>query len=433
MKIGKIRINMIEDDSYKDKENAYANIGESIQAVAMSYIYDKIGIKKENIVKIPQCKIKSYRGEDLIFPIRLPLSRETVDNFFPLNKCIKPIFISLHLHNDIFEGREDLVSYFKQFTPIGCRDEHSCSYFRKHGIEAYIMGCYTICLPKRKMPPVNGVPFLIDISKELNQVIPSEIKEKAVYLSHAVPFEQYPVTIEEDERLENLSKNYLKRYRDEASCVITSRLHAAAPCLAMGIPVVLASNNVDFRYAWIDKYLKIYQENDYTEIDWKQWENNDSDIDKAKEMFFRFMEQSLQQGKSSREDLQQLDYFYRTRNKTLYYKCFRERLQKLKQQYSEQESFDYGIWGAGCHAIFAYELMGELFPNAKLKVVIDKYKTGELFGVPIIKERELNNYNVQHICITTNPGLSEAMQKCTELWGDNAAERYSIMISQQKS
>ena len=37
MKIGKIRINMIEDESYYDKENAIANIGESIQAVTISY------------------------------------------------------------------------------------------------------------------------------------------------------------------------------------------------------------------------------------------------------------------------------------------------------------------------------------------------------------------------------------------------------------
>ena len=49
----------------------------------------------------------------------------------------------------ISENQEYEEIIFKKYEPIGCRDEYSCNYFRKHGIESYIMGCYTLCLPER--------------------------------------------------------------------------------------------------------------------------------------------------------------------------------------------------------------------------------------------------------------------------------------------
>lgn len=431
MKIGKIRINMIEDESYYDKENAIANIGESIQAVTISYIYRELGIDIDNIIKVDQCKLKEYNGEPLIFPLRLPLSRANVDAFLPLNQCITPIFISLHLHDDIFEDREDLVEYFRKFEPIGCRDEQSCFFFRKHGIEAYIMGCYTLCLPKRRKDLENGHPFIVDASKELLEVIPPNILNRATLLSHAMPFEEYPVTHHEDERLEDVAKCYLRRYYNEADLVITSRLHAAAPCMAMGIPVILASNNIDFRYAWIDKYLKLYQESEYSEIDWKP--SVPTDLVYAKKLLMKFFSDSILKGIPARDCLKELDGFYRNRNKTMYYLCFRKRLEKLKQRYPDNMKFTYAIWGAGCHSVFAYNLMQEMFPNASLQVIVDKYKKGSLYGVPIVSREQLYNYHLDHVCITTNPGLKEAIQWCDMYFKKDANCRYTIMTSQQKS
>ena len=431
MKIGKIRINMIEDESYYDKENAIANIGESIQAVTISYIYRELGIDVENIVKVDQCRVKEYDGESLIFPLRLPLSRANVDDFFPLNKCITPIFISLHLHDDIFEDREDLIQYFRKFEPIGCRDEQSCSFFLKHGIEAYIMGCYTLCLPKRIKVPEKGHPFIVDASKELLEFIPQDIKNKAILLSQAMPFEEYPITHHEDERLEGVAKCYLQRYYAEADMVITSRLHAAAPCMAMGIPVILASNNIDFRYAWIDKYLKLYQESEYSEINWNP--SIPADLDNVRKLLMKFFSDSISKGIPARDCLRELDRFYRDRNKTEYYLCFRKRLEKLKQRYPNNMKFTYAIWGAGCHSVFAYNLMQEMFPNASLQVIVDKYKKGRMYGVPIISREQLDDYHIDHVCITTHPGLNEAIQWCDMHFKEDSNCRYTIITSQQKS
>ena len=82
--------------------------------------------------------------------------------------------------------------------------------------------------------------------------------------------------------------------------------------------------------------------------------------------------------------------------------------------------------------MFAHDLMEEMYPNAILKVVVDKYKSGVLFGVPIVKGDELKDWNIDHVCITTNPGKEEALIECEKLApGDKGF--YTIITSQQKS
>lgn len=429
MKIGKIRINMIEDKSYIDVQNAFANVGESIQAIAIQYIFDLLNISKENVVKVDQCRIKEYSGEKIIFPLRIPLSKECVDNVFPLPDTIIPIFLSLHIHDDIFENRDDLVEYFNMHSPIACRDEKSLDILKKHGIEAYMMGCYTLCLKKRDEVPTSGKPFLVDVSSELNKFIPKKIRDTAVYLSHAVPFQVYPVTHEEDERLERVAQEYIDRYRNEANLVITSRLHVAAPCIAMGIPVILASDNVDFRYAWIDKYLKVYQKDEYQEINWNP---KPISIEETKKQILLYIGESIKMRKPAREYLLKLDSYYKNRNRTDYYLGFKNSILRMKE-FNNSRKIKYAIWGAGNHAIYAFELMNKYYPEAQLTTVVDKYKEGMIFGRSIIKEWQVSVEMFDFLLITTNPGKEEAICKMKQLFHETAEDRYLLIVSQQKS
>lgn len=429
MKIGKLRISVVRNKSFEDKKNAIANVGESIQSVVMAQIYKKCGVKEENIVKINQCDIKDYCGEKIILPLRLPLSKENVDEYLPLDSSIQPHFISLHLHDDIFENRPDLVEYFLKYQPIGCRDEISCEYFRIHGIESYIMGCYTLMLPRREKMHSQNKVVCVDVSKTLDEMIPIELKENAIRKSHAVPYLEYPVSPGEDDRLEKVAGQYIDFYRTEAKIVITSRLHVAAPCIAMGIPVILASDNADFRYAWIDRFLPIYQAGDYEQI---QWNPDCIDISWLQGKLFEVFDGIINHGNMPVNTLKELDEFYRSRKKSEYNKMFRHRLMSINERYREQK-FSYAIWGAGNHALFVYELMRELYPESKLLAVVDKYKTGKKFGVPIIRGDQLAQCNVDHVCISTKPGLSEAIEECKKIWGEESEMHFSVVTSQQDS
>lgn len=429
MKIGKLRISVVRNDSFRDPKYAMANVGESIQSVAMEYIYDQCGVDRSDIIKIDQCDVKQYDGEEVILPLRLPLSHDTVDDYFPLHTCVHPFFISLHLHDDIFEDRQDLVDYFMRYAPIGCRDEISCGFFRKHGIESYVMGCYTLAFPKRTASPEKGKVFMVDASKTLEENIPTELLKSAVRLSHAVPYHKYPVTPDEDERLETLAREYVNRYRDEAVMMITSRLHVAAPSVAMGIPVVLASDNADFRYAWIDAFVPVYQADDYKTIDWAP---KSVDISTVRKDLMDVFDGILNHQEMRIPALQSLDAFYRSRQKTQYYKLFRNRLAHIKEIYGGAV-FTYAIWGAGNHSLFAYELMSEMYPEAKLVAVVDRFKTGSKFGVPIVHGEDIQMFRPDHICISTKPGFEDAITGCKQLYGDTYAQHYTAITSQQES
>lgn len=39
-----------------------------------------------------------------------------------------------------------------------------------------------------------------------------------------------------------------KEYRRQATLIITSRVHVALPCMAMGIPVIFAKNEYSYRF-----------------------------------------------------------------------------------------------------------------------------------------------------------------------------------------
>ena len=55
----------------------------------------------------------------------------------------------------------------------------------------------------------------------------------------------------------------MNKYRDEARLVITTALHCAAPCTAMGIPVVLISETINnIRFSTLDGIIKIYSIDD---------------------------------------------------------------------------------------------------------------------------------------------------------------------------
>jgi len=421
---------LFRNSSFQEKANAYANLGDNIQALALDYIYEKLGISQENIAYVNKDGTKNYKGEYIVLPSYVNLWDNSLDLRFPMSSNIYPIFVSVVANRDVFIDRPDLVDYFKTYVPIGCRDQQTLEIFRKYGIEAYLMGCLTMCFPRRKVEPQNGKVFLVDISKELEEFIPDNIKDKCEYVSHAIQYQEYPVTLEEDARLKDIARNLLQRYAYEAELVVTSRLHVAAPCIAMGIPVIFACNNIDFRFGWLDKYIKLYSLEEYSSIDWNP---QSIEMESIKERIIQYINNSINRVVKQREDLFALSEFYENRSKKQFLGFFRKKIEELKKKYSSDASFQYIIWGAGQHCYYAYDLICDIFPNAKLMAIVDKYQTGKRLGVKIIKDTELETVRFEHVFITTAPGKMEAITKLVSLHGQDAPKYYTLITTQQKS
>jgi hypothetical protein len=114
-----------------------------------------------------------------------------------------------------------------------------------------------------------GGVFGVDVPPQLFAHIPEAIREQFTDIGSS---EHEPdLTGDRSEVLERNLKHSLgklHKIRDEARLVITSRLHVAAPCVAMGVPVILAINHLDERFTVLEPFIPLYAPADYGRIDW---------------------------------------------------------------------------------------------------------------------------------------------------------------------
>lgn len=199
------------------------------------------------------------------------------DKWVP-SESINPLFVSFHINSTAQEKllSKDGVKYLKKHEPIGCRDQTTVKILKSHGVDAYFSGCLTLTLDKYKVadsqrsdeifivdpffdyPTIKSLtrdPRSIargilkgdilkinDKSKMLNLAVDKDLIESARYETQVLPSKTYTDT-EKFEIAESLLNKYAK-----AKLVITSRIHCALPCLALGTPVIFLDafkNTVD--------------------------------------------------------------------------------------------------------------------------------------------------------------------------------------------
>jgi len=202
---------------------------------------------------------------------------------------IKPLFVAFHL-NKLVEKEmltKEGVQYLKAHEPIGCRDHHTVSLLMERGIDAYFSGCLTLTLGKTyKHTVVSDAPiYLTDLNSTLQRNIKFKINcaiaittklhlLKKIYarmlecgitkniIRIAALYVTYRSVISDDvflsaqyreqeieDRYESDDEKF--RYADKllqdyskARYVVTSRIHCALPCLAMGTPVAFITNDL---------------------------------------------------------------------------------------------------------------------------------------------------------------------------------------------
>lgn len=291
----------------------YVNIGDYFQTFAIDNIYKIMQIPEEDIISIDRKRLTEYTGRLLRLPMQGWFGYIKGIEIFPLPQAVSPAFLGYHCITKKNYSAKCIHTY-KQYEPICCRDETTYLFMRKHGINAYLTGCMTITLPERECEPEKIHVFLVDAPQGIEKYMPEELKEHITYITQEVQVISANDDKTELSRLENLSHELLKRYKKEATLVVTSRLHCAGPCLGMGIPVILARNYFDDRYAWIDKYLKLYTPDQFQNINWYPEKVDLSDI---KPQLIKMADQIIRNDPHKEETIRQIHEFYmnRTRNK----------------------------------------------------------------------------------------------------------------------
>ncbi len=189
---------------------------------------------------------------------------------WPPNPALKPLFISFHLQPksaEILFSRQENIDYLKAQAPIGCRDYKTLQILQEQGIDSYFSFCLTTTLDEKyksaertdeifivdplygydrsmltkinpieaiKKFPIKKLGKLKDYFRKntnINEFVPQDILDRGIALNHYVSAKL------SNEELYKHAKDLLYKYA-RAKLVITSRIHCALPCLALGTPVL---------------------------------------------------------------------------------------------------------------------------------------------------------------------------------------------------
>lgn len=245
----------------KYEENSqFFNVGDNIQSLAAKQFLPRVD------TYINREKLGEYEGEE----VKIILNgwfTHNAKNWVPSEK-IKPLFVSFHINNTaapLMLSTEG-IAYLKKHEPIGTRDQYTADILKEKGIEAYFTGCLTLTLDNYKVDDslkndeiyivdplygyitprkvfrsyrtfgrsvLNGKIFeLGKRKKHLKNIIEKDVLDKAIFINQEPPANKYT----QEEKFE-MADDLLKKYA-RAKLVITSRIHCALPCLAMGTPVI---------------------------------------------------------------------------------------------------------------------------------------------------------------------------------------------------
>lgn len=284
------------------------NIGDIIQSTAIDLIYKDMGISLDDVVDIGVEELGTYRGEKVILPINGYFLYSAEYPAFPTSPDIVPVFLGLYNTSKQYLRHKE---FWGKCGPIGCRDEATKRAMCKHGYDAYLMGCMTITLPRRTRSPERPKVFLVDVHSSILHYIPEHLKQELVWVTHDVPVDQTASEEQQRADMQNKTCQIYKRYADEAGLVITSRLHCAAPCIAMGIPVIVVKDSYDNRFGWLDKFVHLYTPDEFEKIDWNP---KPLDLENHKRQLIELAESMIHQC-ADREKLSQIDAFYMQRER----------------------------------------------------------------------------------------------------------------------
>lgn len=364
------------------------NIGDYLQFLTIKFLLEKLGVSGNDIVEISMPELLDYDGEEMLLPLNYAIFDDYFmkDGKFALPSQITPVFLACTLQTFGLDGEklledQDNVEYLRRFEPIGCRDEYTKEVLTKFGIMAYLTGCLTATLPRRAENNGNKV-FFVDTPYLLKKHIPSELLKNGEFMTQQYYFPSDYFS--SSEKIFEFVKMQYERYAQEGALMVTSRLHVASPCMAMGIPVILVKDRMDYRFAWLDKYIPLYSYQDYDKVDWKP---TTIDYEPQKEMLISVALNRLKDV-NCKVGIEKVDCYYQDRKRGTYENFYRVALENTylldefaKKNWVGKEQVEYAFWGATSATEKIYRYICEKYPNAKLVKIIDTYQKIEFHGI----------------------------------------------------
>lgn len=136
------------------------------------------------------------------------------------------------LQSDILDGLGK--KWLVENGPIGARDNTTLQLLQERGIPAFFSGCLTLTIQPFKNVLNHGKIILVDVSAEVYEKIKANTTKEVICVTHSLWMQSYGDATGRFKCVED----YLRLYQG-ASLVVTGRLHAALPSVALGTPVLM--------------------------------------------------------------------------------------------------------------------------------------------------------------------------------------------------
>jgi len=272
------------------------NLGDDIQSLAASQFLPRVDLLVE------RDRLHWYSDCDAAFVIFNGWF--THQPVWPPPDAIHPLFLSFFANDAQRLIASSYAGFFRRYEPIGCRSQETVRAFRDIRVAAYFSGCLTLTLPRQDVERGNDV-YIVDLDPEFRSLIPSRLRSSIVQISHELPrpndlrdlrMHALQLGLRAVSKMANTAPDEgrvrlyrrLHDYRAQrasellqtyarARLVLTSRLHCALPCLALGTPVIFLREDAKTnpRFAGLAELLRCHCDpHRPLNIDWRAPEPN---------------------------------------------------------------------------------------------------------------------------------------------------------------
>lgn len=218
------------------------NLGDDIWAYAQSKLLPSIDYLIDNTTAYAFHSVNHEKVASIIGAFVEPYNFEYS---FLWSSDILPFFCGSYFRPTMFElfEKKCMIEYMKAYEPIGCRSMVMVDLLKEKGVEAYFSGCVSLTLPKVENEKENYI-CLVDVCDEVEEKIREKCDGlKIIRTTHTIADVDGHSRLSIYDRF-NIVEKQLEIY-SKARCVITSRLHAALPCLTQDTPVLLVLPHTD--------------------------------------------------------------------------------------------------------------------------------------------------------------------------------------------
>ena len=428
MKFGYISFDNTVRSYWKNSWNGKAllNIGDAAEYLVIKQLYERMGIPESEMKAISLPELTTYQGESLIVALNIALDSYVGYNAIleNLSPDIFPVFLGISFTDTNLNERQ--TQCLKCYAPIGCRDERSYLCMRALGIPAYLNGCTAsvIEIKEEAKKQYAGKVVFVDVPYSVIQYVPDSIRPEIVFLNQEMYCREDEVGCEFVPS--KWATEVFACYNSKPKLVVTSRFHGAVLSLAKNIPVILTLERYTFRFSWLKKYVPIFTEDNFSELDWTP---PIIDYEDTRQLILKTSEERIKWAAEKYGELLKLTDRQRTylpaeansSNQTFYY---RRTWEKIKSTWIKTEKYEYAFWGVNENTRKLYKLISENYPNARLVNVYDMYKQIKFAGIasehPKNVARQANRSNF-YVIVTAYLAARVAPDMCREfgLSGDH--------------